>query len=580
MWWIALICAASSAPGQLEPIRASYDAIPGQPLILAVRPENGRRPKAEVTLRFPDGREITGSVAAVRLAKREGSGRTWLPPGANWEVLGPGEAGRDADTLAWFVLADLPDGVIGQEVWLDGQPIALRWLPRPRLLAARLGFNPDSAGANPLADPWASPLPESWQTRPDLIGALAPALSDPLRRWRARLAVRGLHPESDRGVGPITPELLGSGLVEASARTASLAERLLDAVAAHNEARWRIALAGLWAADGAISLRVRHALAGAGLFGLSGAGGETAVVPVWNADDRAAGVLLEMLIDDALAPAERAVRAEAWLERLADLALWVIDDGVRSGGARIGAMYLRAGDTTAITLGAEGAVTRPELLTTRHAGVLRPGAFFSDQLGRTWYDARIAGRSRRLAVAPGPVALEPPGLDIPGVWADYSMISLLAPSAELRAVVLGDDRLTGVLTRATGAPGAGSGWRVRLRFVSADDETRLWIGPSSRTKGVVTFGPGGGVDLQRFDRAGAALGDPAALVSRQDDGTVAVEMTLPSGSVEPDGTLHIGLELVGPGGDRWSWPRPMLPWQIEPARRVVDTKAWMGGLEP
>ncbi|MBZ0172989.1 MAG: hypothetical protein K8E66_11450, partial [Phycisphaerales bacterium] len=194
-----LCCSIQTASGQLEPIRASYDAIPGQPLILAVRPENDRLPKPNVTLRFPDGREINGGVAAVRLVTPEQSGQTWLRAGARWEVLGPREAGSDLETLAWFVLAELPDGVIGQEVWLDGQPITLRWLPRPRLMAARLGFDPESPDTNPLADPWASPLPESWRTRPDLGAALRPASDDPLRRWRAVLATHGLHPDSDRG---------------------------------------------------------------------------------------------------------------------------------------------------------------------------------------------------------------------------------------------------------------------------------------------------------------------------------------------------------------------------------------------
>jgi hypothetical protein len=32
-------------------------------------------------------------------------------------------------------------------------------------------------------------------------------------------------------------------------------------------------------------------------------------------------------------------------------------------------------------------------------------------------------------------------------------------------------------------------------------------------------------------------------------------------------------------GRRSAWPRPMLPWQDEPGRAALDTRAWGGGGE-
>jgi hypothetical protein len=36
----------------------------------------------------------------------------------------------------------------------------------------------------------------------------------------------------------------------------------------------------------------------------------------------------------------------------------------------------------------------------------------------------------------------------------------------------------------------------------------------------------------------------------------------------------IGIERVDARGRRFAWPEPMLPWQIEPARVIIDLGAW------
>ena len=522
-------------------------------------------------MRFPDGREIPGEIAAIRLETPENRGSGWLDEGPTWRVLSPKEA-KSRDGLTWFVLADLPEDVIGQEIWLSGKPVALRWLPRPRLMASRLGFDPEKPGASPLADPWSSPLPEQWRERPDLIQALGPALHDPLRRWRAVLATKGLHLEPDSGVGPITPELLGSGLVEATARVAPLADRLLAAISGQNEARWRIALALLWSADPGLSLRVRQALAGAGRFRIGDHPGEAAVVPMWTADDREASRLLSMLLEgDA---ASRAERARLWLEGTPRLAMWVIDDGISGGSASIGAMYLDAGDTTAIPLAGPGETPRPVLLPTRKESILRPAARPPDRGGASVFEARIAGRVQHIPYRPGPVPLEPPGESIGPVWADLSMSTLLHGAGNERAFRLVGTGLTGRITKAP----AGTGWVVFLR-AETPGMVRLWIGPRGHAAGVLSVGVEGGVDLQRFEPAGDRLAEPSVVRATDSAGATRLEITLPEGSVEPGGLLHLGLEFEDGQGRRFTWPRPMLPWQIEPARRVLDTRAWMGGLD-
>jgi hypothetical protein len=572
---LAITVAGPAGAGPLEPILASYDAIPGQALILAMRPTGRERPPSRVTLRFPDGREVPGEVAAVRLLPPESGRQSWLTPGARWEVLAPDEVRGAFDRLAWFILAELPDGVIGQELWLDGRPIALRWLSRPALLAARLGFEAEG-GAGPMLDPWASPLPEDWRDRPDLNELLEPARSDPLRRWRARLAVRGLHPEPDRGVGAITPEQLRSGLVEASARVGPLAERLLGAVSDLTEARWRVGLARLWAADPGLSLRVRHALAGGGVFEVEAGAGERVVAPVWAADARRADVLLEILLDERDPAESRVRRGEEWLAGLSDAALWVVDDGGPGRGARIGAMTLLAGDTTAIELMGE-TVTRPSLLRTRAMTVLRGGTPGANRAGY-----RLGGRDRWLSVEGGAVRAEPPGVVIGPAWGDASMERWLG-AGESGLIGAPEERFAGLVSARPG-PAGGLEWTVFIRLdgigEASGERVRLWIGPYGQSRGVLTLDGDGGMDLHRFREWGEGLGEARLVGSVREGAGVRIELVLPTGAVDPEGMLHLGLERVDKAGNRWSWPRAMLPWQIEPGRRVIDTSAWMGRLNP
>lgn len=570
-----MLVARPTWAGPLEPIRASYDAIPGQALILAMRPTGRERPPARVTLRFPDGREVQGEVAAVRLMPPELGRQSWLTTGARWEVLAPDEVRGEIDRLAWFILADLPDGVIGQELWLDGRPIALRWLPRPTLLAARLGFDA-KGGAGPTLDPWASPLPEDWRDRPDLNELLEPARSDPLRRWRVRLAVRGLHPDSDRGVGAITPDQLRSGLVEASARVGPLAERLLDAVGFLAEARWRVGLARLWAGDPGLSLRVRHALAGAGVFEFEGATGERVIAPVWAADARRADLLLEMLLDENASAESRVRGAKEWLAGLPDGVLWIVDDGGPGRGARVGAMTLLSGDATAIELLGE-TITRPSLVRTRVMSILRSG---SPGASRAGY--RFGGKDRWLAVEGEAARGEPPGVAIGPAWGDASMERWLG-SGESGFIGAPDERLAGLVSARPG-PAGGLEWTVFIRLEGIEEASgervRLWIGPYGQSRGVLTLDGDGGMDLHRIRAWGEGLGEARLVGAVREGAGVRIELVLPAGAIDPDGMLHLGLERVDGRGGRWAWPRAMLPWQIEPGRSVIDTSAWMGRLTP
>ncbi len=567
----------------IEPILTRTDAAANLPLVMPVRLVGGGQPRSRVTLRFPDGREVEGAVAAVRLVPPRLGAGGWLPDGPRWEVLQPGEAMLTDDPLglAWFVIADLPAGVFGQEIWLDGRPVSLRWLSRPALLAMRLGFDAGGDASSPLENPWTSPLPETWQNRPDLRAALRPAWNDPARAWRARLATAGLTPrEEDRAVA-ITPDLLDPGIVEAAGAERPMLERLVEAVSAQAEARWRVALARLWSADAALSLRVRHALAGAGEFE---AGLERVVAPVWPADDLRAGALLEMLLDDSLSAEDLRTRTAEWLAGVPETVQWVIDDGVRAEGIGVvpslGVMHLAAGDAGAILMTGSDRIVRPVMLPTRSMRTLRPD-WASIEGGFVRY--RIAGETRRAIVDGTPVRVEPPGLATGPFPADWSMSRLIGTPGSA-AVMIAGAVPSGLLT--ADAPGIGVPARCRLlltvprEVIGSGDawEARIWIGPFGQSRAVLVVRGGGGFEVQTLaGNGGRAFGE--AVIERGLAGDdLLVEITLPADAAEADGLVHLGIEVEDPSGSRHAWPRAMLPWQIEPARRALDLSGWLGEL--
>lgn len=602
------VCTSVRASGGLDPVFSSYDAIPGRPLVIAVRPDRGSRPPSAVTLRFPDGREVEGEVAAVRLTPPPPGPVRWLGRGPSWTVVTPRTARGDTDSLAWFVLVELPDGVIGQEIWLDGRPITLRWLPRPELLAARFGFDDtaDDPAAGAFTNPWASPLPEGWRERPDLLAELGPAFDDPTRRWRAVLATTGLLAEPEDRVGPITPELLRSGLVEASARVAPIEERLLDAIDAMQQARWRVALAHVWAADPALSMRLRHALAGAAEFRTGRLGSETVIAPVWAADAANAQALRDDLLDAATPAEQRRAAAEAWLARQKRAVLWVLDDAVGTAPATLGAMWLAAGDAGLFPLGHGETTGRPDLLVTRRMSVLRRAPIdesgantgtaggYGSGMGRSApaepgipaasVAFRLDGQIWRLPVLNAPTLATPPGVEI-GPWhADQTMADWLDSGAKPSPA----GNISGVLTRRSGANAGGPGWTLFFRIRKADRpdeaELRIWVGPRTRPAAVITAGVGGRLEIQQFEPDRTELGLPTlvgAEVEADDGGRlIELEITLPEGAIGPDGVLHLGAEYENADGARVAWPLPMMPWESEPARRAIDTTAWLGRLAP
>jgi hypothetical protein len=125
-------------------------------------------------------------------------------------------------------------------------------------------------------------------------------------------------------------------------------------------------------------------------------------------------------------------------------------------------------------------------------------------------------------------------------------------------------------------PGAAGQWTIyveclRPAFSANDsDSVRIWLGPITRPDAVLRITRDGSVRDELFSDSSAALiGDIRLAADRW-----SFRVTLPPDAIPSDGHLMIAMERLATGGRRWSWPRPMMPWQAEPGRVRADLSAW------
>jgi hypothetical protein len=169
--------------------------------------------------------------------------------------------------------------------------------------------------------------------------------------------------------------------------------------------------------------------------------------------------------------------------------------------------------------------------------------------------------SRSVQLATAPVAVVPPGLLMGPLLADWTMDSWISGVAAVPAL----ERSSAARLERTAA----GQWEVFVECRvpvadepaaqdSARDQVRIVFGSLGAPLGVVTLEAP--ASLEQGDRWSAR-----ALV--------------PSSAIEPGGLLRIGIERRDASGARSAWPRPMLPGQSEPGRRLVRLDRW-GGLGP
>jgi hypothetical protein len=112
------------------------------------------------------------------------------------------------------------------------------------------------------------------------------------------------------------------------------------------------------------------------------------------------------------------------------------------------------------------------------------------------------------------------------------------------------------------------------------EAVRLYFGPSALPTAILRVDMSGTVTNERAPGALAPpeLEPPPGHVDvRRTADRWAFRITLPPGAVEADGLVRLGICRTDALARRSSWPRPMLPWQKEPGRAVLDCAFWSTG---
>lgn len=408
---------------------------------------------------------------------------------------------------------------------------------------------------------------------------LLPALGDPLLRWRARALIGQARP---------------------------LSIPLLEALASQVEADWSSAVDRLAASDPAVAAQVRDRLLLTLQFHES-MGAQHA--PVWTGDPVRDFRLLDALLSGA--PMARAQAANAWLSDEPSAVTWVVDDaglyasnptqsvwtigvanltqaqGIATAGSPDRPSDPRSVDARGVALLFRGEQRLPAnpnagAETEGHASA---GAFTPDPAGVI--------EPERVAVRVGPVRqthdvaclaapVSPPGVRVGPLLSDWTRESWLSaqavqiPNADWQAMALlyRDDQAM--------AKGGASAWHllIECRFPAKTpgrlESLRVWLGPTPSEVAVIQVP----IDAPANAEIGSGAAGEAArqAVVRVGPDRWWARVPIPADAVDATGTLRLGLERIDAKGRRTAWPRPMLPWQLEPARAAFDLRHWQGAL--
>lgn len=526
-------------------------------------------PRTPLRAKLDDGREVSASLWYLSASREPRA------PGASDRANSDPKLSVDerwmavrSDALSWsasratpdeppprdavvLLRASLPEEGLGLGLWLNGLRHDVQWLmPIADADESSRGALRPTAPAPALGDSLAGE---------GLRRIVAREASHPTRRWRARLTIDGLGP-ADLAARPMP-------------------DPVVEALAAHNDERWRVALVRLWNADPDLAGRVRLALAGVIDFGedprLSGPAFRW--MPAWAPDDARLDELRDALLARDASPAELRREAERFLDRRPALAAAVYD----AGGLSDADSGLPITTAAIVNLGAQRSLAwltsgqaRPRELATLESLAAGKIAWWPDepltQPGEI--QAHLGGAERALRVGPTRFSVRPPGLTLAPMEAEITMASFLgdapaAPDASGVRAVLQRDR---------------AGWTLIVRCATeraagpaAGEEVRLWLGKSGRGATLISASPA----MRSAPGAPGPGSAPERVRISVNEGEWAAAIRIPSSAIEPDGTLRLGLEHVGPRGLRWSWPNAMFPWQPDPGRAALDLRAW-GGLEP
>jgi hypothetical protein len=532
----------------VTPIESRIHAVYGRTLVIPVR-VRGRFEFADaLQVRLDDKRAIPSRLFRVSVNNTADGG--WLPAPGQWTVeLASKPASDKAGFSVHVVVASLPFDAVGQGLWLEQHRIALNWLPEPPMLAAELKLTADA-----VRWPEASPFSGEPSVR-DLIES---ERISPLRRWRYRLVKGSLGAATQ--AEPLPPEVL----VDA------FPDPVLEAWARQREDRWIVGLKKLRSVDPALADRLVESLRLIARFP-----GDVAA-PIWNTDQGELEELVQTLLNPDLADKARLARVTEWLDARPRASAWVIDDAgapdVATGQATPTIAMLNL--TRSSALGFVALRGRPsaqemtaiEPLRTSVLSIRDQDPIADGPAGPTPVVIHIGDWSRPAAIADRPVPAPSSGVRLGPFVPDWTCGDLLAgvqPPPDAAG-------LTAALLFRSPGQASPDAWTLYVEChagdgaVSEEDRLSVFLGPLGPGAEAITVSPDGAVV------PGGYAKDVSVVT---ENGRWVVQLKIPSDLIESDGTLRLAMTRSDRRGRRWAYPRPMLPWEDQPGRVAIATRA-------
>ena len=468
-------------------------------------------------------------------------------------------------------MVDLPLDAIGQGIWLGTHRAALSWLPSPDMVRTDAG---------PVD--WSPPFGERTRA-PSFLRLSEPERESPIRRWRYRLATRGMTPAINPTLNP------GGG---ADPGPDAFTDPVLESFAMLTECRWQVALASLWISNRDLCNRIKRRLSATVDFGDGNA------APVWPVKQSELDVLLSDLLNSRLNPTQQVERATAWLENQPDGAAWVIDDAGQRDAvtgqpvSTCGVCNLSEKDLLGWTVAGRSPGS-PELArigsftASSIAATLTPveddkpaGVTMRNSPKATTLEVYLGQWSTTRAATLDRIPARPPGIRIEPFRREWRLDTWLEGGTGTPV----DDAWSAAgllyldtLPQAPADGAAADRWAIFLECrspaIGREETIRVWLGAYGAPAAVLKIGSTGSVIDELATKQGLEPLVRGVSIIRQGD-TWSARVPIPARCIEKDGTLRLGIERTDGRGRRSSWPRPLLPWQAEPGRIAVDTAAW------
>jgi hypothetical protein len=384
--------------------------------------------------------------------------------------------------------------------------------------------------------------------------------------------------------------LLEGTTISASADAQAIASKLLQA--------WWCEVLGAAAAtspkiaeDAALVLLAATVMAGdEPWIGASEPAGQ--FIPLWSQQDGSTRQLFNLTqparglnLQQRWTPArqrEMLIRLEAMLAASKVHYLWIIDEGgsidekSRASLGLLGVMtpiasmqsrlQLLANDTAIAPLRAASAqFATSELAPVGPANTARLDPIINAPMV-------IAGDAQSgLVAVVRPMEVKPPGLLVDRWTPEWShqrftSQSLAAPSVPGATMLI-------QMQQPTGVAGQEPSVMIYLEWPASITQVRVHIGSLSQQQ-VITIDS---LAAQAEPKASLSRGlrDQAARVRAvPKENAFAATVELAPDLIEPEGVIRLAVELSAASGERWSWPRAMLPWQQTPGRMPLATGTW------